>query len=216
MIIEARKKQVVVNAIKLTSDQATIKQVLEFMGQNVDTTFNSAIDAFESYCEIVRNIGLSIGTLDGVMTASIGDYIIKGVDGEFYPCKPDIFLKTYDINFKSIDLSTLELSLTIKKANLKSVCKDIQVNHARCRRELYRRRHWALRRTTGAEYKRFMNDLARRADKALADEIILMDEIRALGDAICRIREVRRGNSKKSVNEILLKLSQVLLEIAES
>lgn len=37
-----------------------------------------------------------IPTLEGVMEASIGDYIIKGVSGEFYPCKPDIFEKTYD------------------------------------------------------------------------------------------------------------------------
>lgn len=39
---------------------------------------------------------LEIDTLEGVMTASVGDYIIKGVNGEFYPCKPDIFEKTYD------------------------------------------------------------------------------------------------------------------------
>ena len=31
------------------------------------------------------------------MEASVGDYIIKGVDGEFYPCKPDIFKMTYDL-----------------------------------------------------------------------------------------------------------------------
>ena len=37
-----------------------------------------------------------IQTLEGVMTANIGDYIIKGVKGEFYPCKPDIFEETYD------------------------------------------------------------------------------------------------------------------------
>lgn len=37
-----------------------------------------------------------ITTLEGVMTASEGDYIIKGVNGEVYPCKPDIFEKTYD------------------------------------------------------------------------------------------------------------------------
>jgi len=37
----------------------------------------------------------SIGTLEGVMIANIGDYIIKGVNSEFYPCKPDIFAKTY-------------------------------------------------------------------------------------------------------------------------
>lgn len=39
---------------------------------------------------------LHIKTLEGVMTANVGDYIIKGVNGEFYPCKPDIFHKTYE------------------------------------------------------------------------------------------------------------------------
>ena len=37
-----------------------------------------------------------IPTLEGTMIASIGDYIIKGIKGEFYPCKPDIFKKTYE------------------------------------------------------------------------------------------------------------------------
>lgn len=39
---------------------------------------------------------LKIETLEGIMKASVGDYIIKGVNGEFYPCKPDIFEKTYE------------------------------------------------------------------------------------------------------------------------
>ncbi len=39
---------------------------------------------------------LTIPTLEGEMTASKGDYIIKGVQGEFYPCKPDIFAATYE------------------------------------------------------------------------------------------------------------------------
>jgi hypothetical protein len=43
---------------------------------------------------------LVISTLEGDMLASVGDYIIKGVKGEFYPCKPDIFEKTYDIEEK--------------------------------------------------------------------------------------------------------------------
>ena len=43
----------------------------------------------DAYCEIK--------TLEGVMTAKTGDYIIKGVDGEIYPCKPDIFKKTYEV-----------------------------------------------------------------------------------------------------------------------
>jgi hypothetical protein len=37
-----------------------------------------------------------LGTLEGVMQAQIGDYIIRGVKGEFYPCKPDIFEATYE------------------------------------------------------------------------------------------------------------------------
>ena len=40
---------------------------------------------------------LKIKTLEGYMIANIGDYIIKGVHGEFYPCKPDIFHKTYEL-----------------------------------------------------------------------------------------------------------------------
>jgi len=40
---------------------------------------------------------LEIPTLEGVMFASNGDWIIKGVDGEFYPCKPSIFAKTYEL-----------------------------------------------------------------------------------------------------------------------
>lgn len=44
----------------------------------------------------LRNGDLYIQTLEGEMKASIGDFIIKGVQGEFYPCKPDIFEKTYE------------------------------------------------------------------------------------------------------------------------
>lgn len=39
---------------------------------------------------------LTIKTLEGPVRASIGDYIIKGIKGEFYPCKPDIFEATYE------------------------------------------------------------------------------------------------------------------------
>lgn len=39
---------------------------------------------------------VEITTLEGVMTARPGDYVIKGVQGEFYPCKPDIFEQTYE------------------------------------------------------------------------------------------------------------------------
>ena len=41
-----------------------------------------------------------IGTLEGYHKVSVGDYIIKGVKGEFYPCKPDIFELTYEVAIK--------------------------------------------------------------------------------------------------------------------
>lgn len=51
---------------------------------------------------IINTDLLQIETLEGVMTAEIGDYIIKGIKGEFYPCKPDIFKETYDQVFTEI------------------------------------------------------------------------------------------------------------------
>ena len=46
---------------------------------------------------------LKIETLEGDMTVSPGDWIIKGVQGEFYPCKPDIFEATYELVLKDED-----------------------------------------------------------------------------------------------------------------
>lgn len=51
---------------------------------------------WDEYERIVEEKGLRIQTLEGEMKADIGDYIIKGVNGEFYPCKPNIFEKTYE------------------------------------------------------------------------------------------------------------------------
>lgn len=52
---------------------------------------------FLGNCEhFYENSSLFIITLEGNMEASIGDYILKGVHGEFYPCKPDIFKETYN------------------------------------------------------------------------------------------------------------------------
>lgn len=45
---------------------------------------------------VYDNPRFRIVTLEGEMTAERGDWIIKGVNGEFYPCKPDIFEKSYD------------------------------------------------------------------------------------------------------------------------
>lgn len=60
-----------------------------------------AVGAFESgvmrYGEFEGHPGeLFINTLEGTHHVSVGDYIIQGVNGELYPCKPDIFEKTYE------------------------------------------------------------------------------------------------------------------------
>ena len=52
-------------------------------------------EGHSSHPDLLR--ALRIETLEGTMRVEKGDYIIKGVAGEFYPCKPDIFLRTYDL-----------------------------------------------------------------------------------------------------------------------
>jgi hypothetical protein len=80
-----RKKPVVIEAYQLPAVGADVP------------------DSFADWCEQVgfefesgRDETLLIHTLEGTMTASPGDWIIKGVRGEFYPCKPDIFEATYE------------------------------------------------------------------------------------------------------------------------
>lgn len=53
----------------------------------------------------VRPVEIQIPTMEGIMTASIGDWIIKGVKGEFYPCKRDIFAAIYDLVEESVEPS---------------------------------------------------------------------------------------------------------------
>ena len=44
-----------------------------------------------------------IKTLEGLMTVRVGDYVVRGIAGEFYPCRADIFEKTYDRIIESIE-----------------------------------------------------------------------------------------------------------------
>lgn len=50
-----------------------------------------------SYRQSIVDNGLIINTLEGNMKANVGDYIIKGLKGEFYPCKPDVFHEKYEV-----------------------------------------------------------------------------------------------------------------------
>ena len=84
MIKQYRKKPVVVDAVLLTEDNR--KEVAEWIVSNGGQA---------NVLEWEDNMFM-IDTLEGRMKADLGDYIIKGVKGEFYPCKPDIFESTYD------------------------------------------------------------------------------------------------------------------------
>ena len=67
-----------------------------FTDENKDRCFNFITCNKAAVFDKSGHLYIEIHTLEGVMVASIGDYIIKGVSGEFYPCKPDIFAATYE------------------------------------------------------------------------------------------------------------------------
>ena len=89
-----RKKPVVIDAIKWTGDN--LRAVICFTDGPPDTRSSHAGMMWETYEDLVHREGLKIYTLEGTMNADVGDYIIRGVKGEFYPCKPDIFAATYE------------------------------------------------------------------------------------------------------------------------
>ena len=76
-----REKPVIINAIQWT-------------GKNLDEIEGFAGDKFITWWYNHGSIGIQ--TLGGTMIANLNDWIIKGIKGEFYPCKPDIFLATYE------------------------------------------------------------------------------------------------------------------------
>lgn len=78
MIQKFRKKPVVIEAVQYTRNGLEAEQVAEWCkGRQT-------------------NEGLIIYTMEGEMLCNYGDWVIKGVKGEFYPCKPDIFKMTYE------------------------------------------------------------------------------------------------------------------------
>lgn len=80
-----RKKPIVIEAIQYQAEYGN-NRVINWLAQQGANISNWVFHDGE----------IIISTLEGTMKASDGDYIIKGVNGEFYPCKPDIFEKTYE------------------------------------------------------------------------------------------------------------------------
>lgn len=90
-----RKIPVVVDAIKWTGENQ--REMFDFLTnyEKTDDYMSASGEHFIIDHNAVKG-GLIIKTLEGEHIASIGDYIIRGVAGEFYPCKPEIFEKTYE------------------------------------------------------------------------------------------------------------------------
>lgn len=76
-----RKKPIVIDAIQPIADGLKEKWISDAIRDGVIT---------------IRSYGITIKTLEGTMVADETDYIIRGVNGEIYPCKADIFQKTYE------------------------------------------------------------------------------------------------------------------------
>jgi len=81
MIRKFKKKPIVIQALQYSGSDDSYNELKQFINKKV------GIWRIQS--------GVKIRTLEGDMTVSINDWVIKGVRGEFYPCKPDIFKEIY-------------------------------------------------------------------------------------------------------------------------
>jgi len=88
-----RKKPVVIEAFKWTADELQTDDP-EWIIEGLKKPWGEGAVRFSKTG--TPDCTMQIFTLEGEHTAQRGDYIIKGIAGELYPCKPDIFEKTYD------------------------------------------------------------------------------------------------------------------------
>ncbi|MFQ3906204.1 hypothetical protein ABLV94_13670 [Staphylococcus sp. Mo2-7] len=86
MINKARKKPVEIEFVEYTNG-TNIVDLYDWSNDQIELVFESDTQQKRLY----------VNTLEGDMLVNKGDYIIKGVNGEVYPCKPDIFHKTYEV-----------------------------------------------------------------------------------------------------------------------
>ncbi len=84
-----RKRPVVVKAMRFYADELRMVEVARWCGGRIGREAKASDHTDVAYW-------IDIPTLEGIMKARPGDYIIRGVQGEFYPCKPDIFEATYE------------------------------------------------------------------------------------------------------------------------
>ena len=86
-----RKKPVIIEAVQWTG--LNLEEIKSFVGKSLQYDI---IDTAWQVGKGAPHVNMVIKTLEGDHYCTKGDYIIKGVHGEFYPCKPDIFEETYE------------------------------------------------------------------------------------------------------------------------
>ena len=94
-----RKKPIVIEAVKYYGDDVEFKESPEWLKYAIFKTHKIRIDLNLDdfgYLKKENQYICKVQTLEGDMIVNKGDYIIKGINGELYPCKPDIFKKTYE------------------------------------------------------------------------------------------------------------------------
>ena len=93
-----RKKPVIVEAVRWMGPNGDVSvDEIQAWGCHVQPTHRWSMD------KMTGQYTLIIPTLEGNMHCEVGDWIIRGVKGEYYPCKPDIFLETYECLEKEMD-----------------------------------------------------------------------------------------------------------------
>ena len=120
-----RKKPIVIDAVIWNGKN--FDEIMNFINEKHGHKL-----AYENAEEAaIKSKSIYINTLEGVMKATESDYIIKGVNGEFYPCKPDIFLKSYDLEVegdnKWIDVDTVNCELDYMKGKRSYGVTDEQI-----------------------------------------------------------------------------------------
>lgn len=94
-----RKKPVVIEAMQVPTEGKNERAYMLAVGELMGWLMAHEVDHYTLEREAVEGghgHPIEIRTLEGVMRADVGDWVIRGVQGEFYPCKPDIFEATYE------------------------------------------------------------------------------------------------------------------------
>lgn len=108
-----RKKSVVIEALQVVYGKTEVSEVEDFLG-NSDIRYKD----HETGKEYIK-------TLEGDMLISDGDYIIKGIQGEFYPCKPDIFEASYDAATSNVGNLTVNVNFESLGTDIDKVVAEI-------------------------------------------------------------------------------------------